>query len=34
MRIFINTTAEGTYYGRVRVWVEGVGARWISLHNA
>ena len=29
----INTTALGTYYGRVRVWVEGVGERWLALYN-
>lgn len=29
----INTTALGTYYGRVRVWVEGVGAKWLALYN-
>ena len=29
----INTTALGAYYGRVRVWVEGVGAKWLALYN-
>ena len=29
----INTTALGTYYGRVRVWVEGVGVKWLALYN-
>jgi hypothetical protein len=29
----INTTALGTYYGRVRVWVEGVGAKWLALYD-
>ena len=29
----INTTALGAYYGRVRVWVEGVGAKWIALYD-
>lgn len=29
----INTTALGTYYGRVRVWVEGVGEKWLALYN-
>jgi hypothetical protein len=30
----VNTTALGTYYGRVRVWVEGVGEKWLALYNA
>jgi hypothetical protein len=30
----INTSALGSYYGRVRVWVEGVGAKWLALYNA
>jgi hypothetical protein len=30
----INTTALGTYYGRVRVWVESVGEKWLALYNA
>ena len=29
----INTTALGTYYGRVRVYVEGVGEKWLALYN-
>lgn len=29
----INTTALGAYYGRVRVWVEGVGAKWLALYD-
>jgi hypothetical protein len=29
----INTTALGAYYGRVRVWVEGVGEKWLALYN-
>ena len=29
----INTAALGTYYGRVRVWVEGVGEKWLALYN-
>jgi hypothetical protein len=29
----VNTTALGSYYGRVRVWVEGVGERWLALYN-
>ena len=29
----INTTALGTYYGRVRVLVEGVGEKWLALYN-
>jgi hypothetical protein len=30
----VNTTALGSYYGRVRVWVEGVGEKWLALYNA
>jgi hypothetical protein len=29
----INDTILGTYYGRVRVFVEGVGAKWLPLYN-
>lgn len=29
----INTTALGTYYGRARVHVNGVGEKWIALYN-
>jgi hypothetical protein len=29
----VNTTALGAYYGRVRVWVEGVGAKWLALYD-
>jgi hypothetical protein len=29
----INDTILGTYYGRVRVFVEGVGAKWLALYN-
>lgn len=29
----INTTALGAYYGRVRVYVEGVGAKWLALYD-
>lgn len=29
----INTTALGAYYGRVRVYVEGVGAKWLALYE-
>lgn len=29
----INTTALGAYYGRVRVHVEGVGAKWLALYD-
>jgi len=29
----INTTALGAYYGRVRVYVQGVGAKWLALYN-
>jgi hypothetical protein len=29
----VNTTALGSYYGRVRVWVEGVGAKWLALYD-
>ena len=29
----VNTTALSSYYGRVRVWVEGVGAKWLALYN-
>ena len=29
----IDTTALGTYYGRVRVSVEGVGEKWLALYN-
>ena len=28
-----NTSALGTYYGRVRVYVEGVGQKWLALYN-
>lgn len=30
----INTTALGAYYGRVRVYVEGVGAKWLALYDS
>jgi hypothetical protein len=30
----INTTALGAYYGRARVWVEGVGEKWLALYDA
>lgn len=29
----LNTTALGSYYGRARVVVEGVGAKWLPLYN-
>lgn len=29
----INTTALGSYYGRVRVFVDGVGPKWMPLYN-
>jgi hypothetical protein len=29
----INTTALGAYYGRVRVFVEGIGAKWLALYD-
>ena len=29
----INVDALGTFYGRVRVNVEGVGAKWLALYN-
>ena len=29
----LNTTALGAYYGRARVYVEGVGAKWIPLYD-
>lgn len=29
----INTTALGSYYGRVRVHVEGVGDKWLALYD-
>lgn len=29
----INTTALGAYYGRVRVYVEGVGEKWLALYD-
>lgn len=29
----IDTAALGAYYGRVRVYVEGVGAKWLSLYD-
>lgn len=29
----IDTAALGSYYGKVRVYVEGVGAKWIALYN-
>ena len=30
----IDTAAIGTYYGKVRVYVEGVGAKFIALYNS
>jgi hypothetical protein len=30
----VNTAALGTYYGKVRVHVEGVGVKWIPLYNS
>lgn len=29
----INTTGLGAYYGRVRVYVEGVGFKWLALYD-
>lgn len=29
----VDTAALGAYYGKVRVYIEGVGAKWLALYN-